>query len=100
MNHPLDDPFGIRIRVGMSTRMQATREKLLAAATQGTLTYSHHLGGFSFRVSAEVTARDAAKRQAPDQAEPMAMEPLERAAPVSVMFVTVSAGQRVNDSAG
>lgn len=104
MNHPLDNPFGIRIRVGMLTRMptyrvlvrgkfdrpdQATREKLLAAAgsddltgqlfgPEGTLTYSHHLGGFSFRVSVEVTAGDAATRQAHDQAELMAMELLER----------------------
>jgi hypothetical protein len=105
MNHPVDNPFGIRIQVCMLTRMptyrvlvrgkfdhptQAIREKLLAALSRsddmtgqlfseaGTLTYSHHLGGFSFRVSVEVAPGDDATQQAHDQAELAAMELLER----------------------
>jgi hypothetical protein len=104
MNHPSDNPFGIRIQLCILPRMptyrvlvrgkfdrptQATREKLLSALKQddlggqlfspeGTLTYSHHLGGFSFRVALDVAPGDDATRQAHDQAELMAMELLER----------------------
>lgn len=104
MNHPLGNPVGIRIQLCILTRMptyrvlvrgkfdrpaQATREKLLNALTSddlpgplfsdaGTLTYSHHLGGFSFRVSVEVAPGDGATQDAHDQAELMAMELLER----------------------
>jgi len=66
---------------------EVTREKLLAAlsaedapgplfSVDGTLTYSHHLGGFSFRV--EVGRESADDAGARDQAELMAMELLER----------------------
>ncbi|MEU0790973.1 hypothetical protein ABZ342_12970 [Amycolatopsis sp. NPDC005961] len=47
---------------------------------EGTLTYRHHLGGFSFRV-AVAPGDDGTRRR-------------------GVMFVTVSAGQRVNGGAG
>jgi hypothetical protein len=103
MNHPVDNPFGIRIRLSMLTPMptyrvlvrgkfdrpaQATREKLLARRTsddvagqvfsaEGTLTYSHHLGGFSFRVQVDVASGDDATQRAHDQAELMVMELLE-----------------------
>ncbi|VVJ24094.1 Uncharacterised protein [Amycolatopsis camponoti] len=49
---------------------------------EGTLTYSHHPGGFGFRVAVEVAPGDDATRRR------------------GVMFVTVSAGQRVNGGAG
>jgi hypothetical protein len=105
MNHPSDNPFGIRIQLCIFARMptyrvlvrgkfdrptQATREKLLSAlghgddlggqlfSPDGTLTYSHHLGGFSFRVALDVAAGDDATQRAHDQAELMAMELLER----------------------
>jgi hypothetical protein len=105
MNHPVDDPVGIRIQLCIFTPMptyralvrgkfdrptQATREKLLNApgrgddltgqlfSPEGTLTYSHHLGGFSFRVTLDVAPGDDAARQAHEQAELMAMELLER----------------------
>lgn len=105
MNHPVDSPFGIRIRLCILTRMptyrvlvrgkfdrpaQAVREKLLAHLTsddvtepvfseEGSLTYSHHLGGFSFRVQVDVAPGDDAAREAHDQAELMVMELFERA---------------------
>jgi hypothetical protein len=105
MNHSSDNPFGIRIQLCIFARMptyrvlvrgkfdrptQATREKLLSAlghgddlggqlfSPDGTLTYSHHLGGFSFRVALDVAAGDDATQRAHDQAELMAMELLER----------------------
>jgi uncharacterized protein DUF6204 len=105
MNHPVDNPVGIRIQLCILTPMptyrvlvrgkfdrptQAIREKLLGAlehpddlggqlfSETGTLTYSHHLGGFSFRVTVDVAPGDDATRQAHDQAELMAMELLER----------------------
>lgn len=100
MNHPVDNPFGIRIQLCIFTPMptyrvlvrgkfdrpaQAVREKLLARLTsddaagpvfsdEGSLTYSHHLGGFSFRVQVDVASGD----EAHDQAELMVMELLER----------------------
>jgi len=65
---------------------EVTREKLLAAlaaenapgplfSAEGTLTYSHHLGGFSYRV--EVRHESGEDAQARDQGELMAMELLE-----------------------
>ncbi|WIY03887.1 DUF6204 family protein [Amycolatopsis mongoliensis] len=69
---------------------QVIREKLLSAlgpgedvagqlfSPEGTLTYSHHLGGFSFRVALDVAPGDDATRRAHDTAELMAMELLER----------------------
>ncbi|HET6707354.1 DUF6204 family protein [Amycolatopsis sp.] len=65
------------------------REKLLANAGDddlsglsfsetGTLTYSRHLGGFSFRVLVEVAAGSDAEQRAHDEAELLAMDLLER----------------------
>ncbi|WP_410643560.1 DUF6204 family protein [Amycolatopsis sp. lyj-346] len=67
----------------------AVREKLLANASDddlsglsfseaGTLTYSRHLGGFSFRVLVEVDAGDDATQRAHDEAQLRAMDLLER----------------------
>lgn len=67
----------------------AVREKLLANASDddlsglsfgetGTLTYSRHLGGFSFRVLVEVAAGSDAEQRAHDEAELLAMELLDR----------------------
>lgn len=105
MNHPVGNPVGIRIHFCILTRMptyrvlvrgkfdrptQATRQKLLSGRSEGddlggqlfspegTLTYSHHLGGFSFRVTLDVAPGDGATQEAHDQAELMAMELLER----------------------
>ncbi|UOZ11740.1 DUF6204 family protein [Amycolatopsis sp. WQ 127309] len=46
-----------------------------AFSEDGSLTYSHHLGGFSFRVQVDVASGDDAH----DQAELMVMELFERA---------------------
>src|SRR3569833_3429218 len=105
MNHPSDNPFGIWIQLCIFARMptyrvlvrgkfdrptQATREKLLSAlghgddvggqlfSPDGTLTYSHHLGGFSFRVALDVAAGDAAAQRAHDQAELMTKKQQKR----------------------
>jgi len=67
----------------------AVREKLLADASDddlsdlsfsetGTLTYSRHLGGFSFRVLVEVAAGGDAAQRAHDDAELLVMDLLER----------------------
>ncbi|MEU0534939.1 DUF6204 family protein [Amycolatopsis tolypomycina] len=67
----------------------AVREKLLANASDddlsglafgepGTLTYSRHLGGFTFRVLVEVPAGGDAQRRAHEEAELRAMELLDR----------------------
>jgi hypothetical protein len=67
----------------------AVREKLLANASDddlsglsfsetGTLTYSRHLGGFSFRALVEVAAGGDAAQRAHDDAELLAMDLLER----------------------
>lgn len=67
----------------------AVREKLLARASDddlsglafseaGTLTYSRHLGGFTFRVLVEVGAGDDAAQRAHDDAELLAMDLLDR----------------------
>jgi hypothetical protein len=67
----------------------AVRERLLANASDddlsglsfseaGTLTYSRHLGGFSFRVLIEVPAGDDAEQRAHDEAELLVMDLLER----------------------
>src|SRR4051812_47020692 len=67
----------------------AVREKLLANASDddlsglsfseaGTLTYSRHLGGFSFRVLVEVAAGDDAAQRAHDDAALLAMDLLDR----------------------
>ncbi|MEV6823862.1 DUF6204 family protein [Amycolatopsis sp. NPDC051102] len=67
----------------------AVREKLLANAGDdtlsglsfaetGTLTYSRHLGGFSFRVLVEAAAGDDATQRAHDDAVLQAMDLLER----------------------
>lgn len=66
-----------------------TREKLLANSSdedltdlafteRGALTFSKHLGGFSFRVAVEVAAGGDATARAHDHAELMAMELLDR----------------------
>jgi Family of unknown function (DUF6204) len=104
MNHPSDNPFGIRIQLCIFARMptyrvlvrgkfdrppEAVRDRLLANASTsglaglvfsetGALTYSPHLGGFSFRVAVEVAAGPDATRRAHEHAELMAMELLER----------------------
>ena len=82
--------YRVLVRGKFDRPTQATREKLLSALSQGddvagqlfspegTLTYSHHLGGFSFRVVLDVAPGDDATQQAHDQAELMAMELLER----------------------
>ncbi|MCR6485355.1 DUF6204 family protein [Amycolatopsis sp. OK19-0408] len=81
--------YRVLVRGKFDRPTQATRQKLLDALTEdglpgqlfsetGTLTYSHHLGGFSFRVAIDVAAGDDATRTAHDQAELMAMELLER----------------------
>lgn len=81
--------YRVLVRGKFDHPAQATREKLREALTtddlggqlfspEGTLTYSHHLGGFSFRVAVEVAPGDDATREAHDQAELMAMELLER----------------------
>ena len=67
----------------------AVREKLLANASDGdladlsfgetgTLTYSRHLGGFSFRVRIDVPAGEGAEQRAHEEAELLAMDLLER----------------------
>jgi hypothetical protein len=82
--------YRVLVRGKFDHPTQATREKLLDAlghgdeltsqlfSEAGTLTYSHHLGGFSFRVSVEVAPGDDATQEAHDQAELMVMERLER----------------------
>jgi uncharacterized protein DUF6204 len=82
--------YRVLVRGKFDRPTQATREKLLSAlghgddlggqlfSPDGTLTYSHHLGGFSFRVALDVAAGDDATQRAHDQAELMAMELLER----------------------
>ncbi|MET8848725.1 DUF6204 family protein [Amycolatopsis sp. NPDC004625] len=50
----------------------------LAFSERGALTYSSHLGGFSFRVAVEVAAGADATARAHDHAELLAMELLER----------------------
>ncbi|MEU8636671.1 DUF6204 family protein [Amycolatopsis sp. NPDC048633] len=78
--------YRVLVRGKFDRPTQATREKLLSALEEpgqlftetGTFTYSHHLGGFSFRVALDVAPGDDATRQAHDQAELMAMELLER----------------------
>ncbi|MFJ1762280.1 DUF6204 family protein [Amycolatopsis sp. NPDC088138] len=80
--------YRVLVRGKFDRPAQDIREKLLDGLTsddvagqlfsaEGTLTYSHHLGGFSFRVQVDVASGDDATRRAHDQAELMAMELLE-----------------------
>ncbi|MEV6877816.1 DUF6204 family protein [Amycolatopsis sp. NPDC051128] len=70
---------------------EVAREKLLSAlgtggddltgqvfSPEGTLTYSPHLGGFSYRVEVDVDAGAEAAQQAHDHAELMVMELMDR----------------------
>jgi hypothetical protein len=78
--------YRVLVRGKFDRPTPAVREKLLAAvdteapvfSPDGTLTYSHHLGGFSFRVAVEAAPGDDATRRACDQGELLAMERLER----------------------
>ncbi|MEQ0563135.1 DUF6204 family protein [Amycolatopsis sp. NEAU-NG30] len=81
--------YRVLVRGKFDRPSPATREKLLAGAgsddlagqlfsEEGALTYSHHLGGFSYRVAVDVPAGEDATQQAHDQAQLMAMELLER----------------------
>ncbi|MEV6874515.1 DUF6204 family protein [Amycolatopsis sp. NPDC051128] len=81
--------YRVLVRGKFDRPSEAVRDKLLADAgtsglsdlvfsETGALTYSPHLGGFSFRVAVEVAAGADATRRAHDQAELMAMELLER----------------------
>lgn len=81
--------YRVLVRGKFDRPAQATREKLLARLTSddvagrffsadGALTYSHHLGGFTFRVQVDVASGDDASQRAHDHAELMVMELFER----------------------
>jgi hypothetical protein len=81
--------YRVLVRGKFDRPTEAVRDKLLANSSDGgpselsfsetgALTYSRHLGGFSFRVAVEVAAGDDAARQAHDHAELMTMDLLER----------------------
>ncbi|MFB9687816.1 DUF6204 family protein [Amycolatopsis plumensis] len=81
--------YRVLVRGKFDKPTPAVRERLLsnvgsAALSEmvfsetGSLTYSSHLGGFSFRVAVEVPAGEDATQRAHDHAELMAMELLDR----------------------
>jgi len=81
--------YRVLVRGKFDRPTKAVREKLRAGSNdegladlsfseRGALTYSKHLGGFSFRVAVDVPAGDDATARAHDHAELMAMELLER----------------------
>ncbi|WIX84764.1 DUF6204 family protein [Amycolatopsis sp. DG1A-15b] len=81
--------YRVLVRGKFDRPTEAVRAKLLANAgtggladlvfsETGTLAYSRHLGGFSYRVVVEAAAGADATQRAHDQAELMAMELLER----------------------
>ncbi|WP_410588588.1 DUF6204 family protein [Amycolatopsis sp. lyj-23] len=81
--------YRVIVRGKFDRPAEAVREKLRANASdegldgflfseRGALTYSKHLGGFSFRVAVDVAAGDDATARAHDHAELMAMELLDR----------------------
>jgi hypothetical protein len=80
--------YRVLVRGKFDRPSEAVRAKLLADSTDGgladleftdagALTYSPHLGGFSFRVTVEVTQGHDATQRAHDEAELKAMERLE-----------------------
>ncbi|MGV9362462.1 DUF6204 family protein [Amycolatopsis sp. NPDC003731] len=83
--------YRVLVRGKFDRPSEAVREKLLADAADddlsglsfgetGTLTYSRHLGGFSFRVLVEVAAGAGAAQRAHDDAQLRAMDLLDREA--------------------
>jgi uncharacterized protein DUF6204 len=81
--------YRVLVRGKFDRPSEAVRAKLLANSNDGglsdlqftdagSLTYSPHLGGFSFRVTVEVAEGNDATQRAHDEGELMAMELLER----------------------
>jgi hypothetical protein len=81
--------YRVLVRGKFDRPTEAVREKLransegdgladMSFSEAGTLSYSNHLSGFSFRVTVEVEAGSDATARAHDQAELMAMELLDR----------------------
>ncbi|EOD70538.1 DUF6204 family protein [Amycolatopsis vancoresmycina] len=82
--------YRVLVRGKFDRPTEAVREKLradsggeggltgMSFSEGGTLSYSNHLSGFSFRIAVEVPVGSDATARAHDHAELMAMELLER----------------------